>query len=102
MLKLKKLCSEWLEFFRVTDAERSVPFGRVCRICKDQGNESLLFALAKEFHENGLELRPALYDVCISSAANAGEGSSFPSMLFNAEVKQVLLPFTSYLNLGKT
>ncbi|CAM6087272.1 unnamed protein product [Calypogeia fissa] len=45
----------------------------VIRTCKDQGNENLLFSLAKEFHEKGLTFRPALYDVCISSAANAGD-----------------------------
>ncbi|KAL3701115.1 hypothetical protein R1sor_019137 [Riccia sorocarpa] len=43
------------------------------RLCKDQGNEKLLFALAKEFHESGLKFSTGLYDVCISTAANAGE-----------------------------
>ncbi|KAL2650529.1 hypothetical protein R1flu_018657 [Riccia fluitans] len=43
------------------------------RLCKDQGNEKLLFALAKEFHEGGVKFSSALYDVCLSTAANAGE-----------------------------
>ncbi|KAG6546931.1 hypothetical protein Mapa_011547 [Marchantia paleacea] len=43
------------------------------RICKDQGNHKLLHALAKEFHQSGLKFSTGLYDICISTSANAGD-----------------------------
>eukprot|EP00249_Psilotum_nudum_P011034 c22928_g1_i1 orf=121-1236(+) len=47
----------------------------VFRMCKENGDLPLLFKLAKEFFRNHVQLSPALYDICISCAANSGNVS---------------------------